>query len=534
MNAAGSPRGADVVLKGGNILTMDDSRRVAEAVSYRAGRLLAVGSNEEVAATAYEGSTIVDLKGRTVIPGMVDAHTHVELTTYSRHFWTDVRDLHPTEVLKRITELAATRAPGEWIVMQGTFGQNLPGRRELDRAAPHHPVAVRWSMHKFQLNSAALGVSGITRRSVAPPGVRIHHESSGDPSGLIEEGWDLTDWAPPLQAALQPALQETLSELFLRNGVTSVHEVVASTAGMRAYQDLAKSGTIPRMGLALTARPGHQALVDTRDFSSLGFQSGFGDARCYLQAVKIFLDGGRNGAFRSSDMALPARDWGLLTRTPQALAQELAAAADAGVQTWVHAIGDLAQEGAVSAIEQVARAHPGLDHRTRIEHFANEIFDTGQLKRLVEAGGLAVPNPGFVWSEPDDPALRLPPGATKYAVRTLRDIAGRVPGNSDTAGAQPFTTNPWFVMKCMVLQQNRNGVVVSPEETCSVAEALESFTRDAAFATFQERDKGTLEVGKLADLAVLNTDPLGVSPESLDSIRTEATVIGGDVVFGRF
>jgi predicted amidohydrolase YtcJ len=511
---------------------MDESRRTTTGLAVKDGRLLAVGSDDEVRASAHDGTRVVDLAGRTVVPGFVDAHTHVELTTYSRHFWTDVRGLGPTDILARVTELAAGRPAGEWVVLQGTFGQALPNRRQLDAAAPHHPVAVRWSMHKFQLNSVALQISGITRRTVAPPGIRIHRESSGEPSGLIEEGWDLLEWSPPLQAALRPALQETLTELFLRNGVTSVHEVVASAAGMRAYQELAATATIPRMGLALTARPGHQALVDVADFSRLGFQTGFGNARCYLQAVKIFLDGGRDGAFRSNGITAPARDWGLLTRTPQALAQELVAAADAGVQVWTHAIGDLAQECAVSAIEQVAAAHPDLEHRMRVEHFANEMYDTTRLRRLIAAGGIAVPNPGFVFAEPDDPASRLPPGAIKYGVRTLREIAGLVPGNSDTAGAQPFTCNPWFVMKCMTLQTNRNGVVVSPEETTSIEDALASFTRDAAVATFSEHDKGTLEPGKLADFAIVDSDPLSIDLEKLDSIRTEATVIGGEVVFG--
>jgi predicted amidohydrolase YtcJ len=511
---------------------MDDRRSVASALAVRDGRLLAVGSDEEIRATAHDGTRVVDLRGRTVVPGFVDAHTHVELTTYSRHFWTDVRGLTAAEILAKVTELASGRPAGEWVVLQGTFGQAMPDRRELDAAAPDHPVAVRWSMHKFQLNSVALQISGIDRRTVAPPGIRLHREASGEPSGLVEEGWDLLDWAPPLQAALRPALQETLTELFLRNGVTTVHEVVASAAGMRTYQDLATTGTIPRMGLALVAGPGHQALVDTADFARLGFQTGFGDPRCYLQAVKIFLDGGRDGAFRSNGITAPARDWGLLTRTPQALARELVAAAEAGVQVWTHAIGDLAQECAVSAVEQVATAYPSLDHRLRIEHFANEVYDTTMLRRLVAAGGIAVPNPGFVFAEPDDPAKRLPAGATKYAVRTLREIAGLVPGNSDTAGAQPFTCNPWFVMKCMVLQTNRNGVVVSPDETVSIEDALASFTRDAAFATFTEKDKGTLEAGKLADFAVVDADPLSIDPAKLDAITTEATVIGGDVVFG--
>nr|WP_275941385.1 amidohydrolase [Planosporangium flavigriseum] len=511
---------------------MDDARRVVSALAVKDGRVLLAGSEPEVRAAAHEGARVVDLAGRTVVPGMIDAHTHVELTAYARHFFSDARGLTVPQLLDRVAELVAQRPDGVWIVLQGTFGQALPTRQQLDAVAPHHPVSFRWSMHKQQVNTAALKASGITRRTVAPPGVRIHRAADGEPTGLIEEGWDLLGWRHPSPDVLSSVLQETLRELFLTNGVTTVNEVVASAAGARVYQDLAATRTIPRMGLALTAAPGHQPLVDADQFSSLGLRTGFGDERCRLQAVKIFLDGGRDGALRSSDLAAPAAAWGLLTRTPQRLVQELAAAADARMQVWVHAIGDLAQECAVTAVEQIALIHPGLDHRARIEHFANEMYEMSRLQRLVDAGGLAVPNPGFVFAEPDDPAGRIPPGVTKYGLRTLKRMSGFVPGNSDTAGAQPFTCNPWFVMQCMVLQENRNGLVISPDETVSVDDALASFTRDAAYATFREDEIGTLEAGKLADLAVIDSDPFTIDPRKLHTIGTVATVIGGEVVYG--
>ncbi|MGI5157343.1 amidohydrolase [Microbispora sp. CA-102843] len=525
-------RGAAVQFVNGVVLTMDDRRAVASALAVDGDRIVLVGSDDEVLATRRTGSQVIDLGGRTVVPGMIDAHTHVELTTYSRHFWTDVRGLSRAEILARVAELAAKREPGEWIVMQGTFGQDLPDRRELDRVAPDHPVGVRWSMHKFQLNSAALGVSGLGRHTVVEPGMRVHRDSSGELTGLVEEGWDLLAWSAPLRDALRPAIAETLTELFLRNGVTSIGEVAASATGVRVYQDLARTRNFPRIRLALTAAPGHQPLVDARVFSGLGFETGFGDPHCQIQAIKIFMDGGRDGAFRSNGIGGPAESWGLLSRTLPELTGELAAAMDGGVQVWVHAIGDLAQEVAVSAIEEAARSRATTEHRFRVEHFGNEMYADERMRRLVDAGGIPVPNPGFLYAEPDDPGRRLPPGTTKYGLRTLRSLTGMLPGNSDTAGAQPFTCNPWFVMQSMILRQNKNGVVIDPEEAVGIDEALASFTRDAAFATCQEKDKGTLETGKLADFAVLEADPRSMPVERLDSMTTAATVIGGRVVYG--
>lgn len=525
-------RGAALQFVNGVVLTMDERRAVASGLAVDGDRIVLVGSDEEVLATRREGSRVIDLGGRTVIPGMIDAHTHVELTTYSRHFWEDVRGLSRREILARVAALAAQREPGQWVVMQGTFGQDIPGRRELDAVAPDHPVAVRWSMHKFQVNSAALTLSGLGRHTVVEPGMRVQRESDGELTGLVEEGWDLLAWAPPLREALRPAIEETLAELFLRNGVTSINEVAASATGVRVYQDLARTRKFPRMGLALTAAPGHQPLVDARQFAGLGFETGFGDPHCQIQAIKIFLDGGRDGAFRSNGIGGAAGSWGLLSRTLPELSGELAAAMDAGLQVWVHAIGDLAQECAVTAIEQVAQSRSATDHRFRVEHFGNEMYGDDRMRRLVDAGGIPVPNPGFIFAEPDDPGKRLPPNTTKYGLRSLRALTGMLPGNSDTAGAQPFTCNPWFVMKSMILRQNKNGLVIDPEEAVGVDEALAAFTRDAAFATFKEQDRGTLEAGKLADFAVLDSDPRSMPAERLDSMTTAATVIGGRVVYG--
>lgn len=523
-------RPADVVLHGGRIITMADSAPTVSAIGIIGDRVAAIGGDAEILDLVGPGTNVVDLHGRTVIPGLIDSHTHLELTACSRHHWVDVRDQSAADIAEKVRSLAAVRPSGRWIILQGTFGQHLPDKAQLDAVAPDHPVAVRWSMHKFQLNSCGLAVAGIDRRSVAPPGVRIHFDTDGVPNGLIEEGWDLLNWQPPLADALRESISETAKSLFLRHGVTTIHEIAASAAGLAAYQQIARNeGVHPRMGIALTAAPGHQALIDTGTFAGVGLRSGFGGPKLRLAAIKIFVDGGRDGALRLSGLSGPASGWGLLTRTPQQLAMELTEAVGAGLQTWIHAIGDTAQELTVSAIEQMSRVHPGADHRTRIEHFGNELYDGARLERLVAAGGIPAPNPSFVYAEPDDPARRLPPGATKYGLRTLLNAGARFPGNSDTAGAQPFACNPWFTMQSMIERRNRNGVAIDPAETITVAEALRSFTVDAAAATFCEDDRGALEPGKYADLAVLTANPFEVPATQLASVTSELTMVGGQI-----
>jgi predicted amidohydrolase YtcJ len=521
---------AETVFVNGNFLTMDAGRSRVSALAVTGDRIVAVGA-EAGALGEHPGTTIVDVQGRTVVPGLIDAHAHIELMTYSRNFFGDVRELGVDVILARVGQQVAEAPAGTWIVLQGTFGQEFPTLSQLDALAPDHPVAIRWSMHKYQLNSAAMRVSGISTRTVAPPGSRIQRDSSGRPTGVLEEGWDLLAWEAPVSAIIAPLLEQTLREHFLANGVTTVNEIAASAAGVRAFRHLAGQRTIPRIGLALTCGPGHQALTSAEQLPALGIETGFGDDWCQIQGLKIFLDGGRDGALRSSGLNGPADGWGLLSRTPQTLAQEVTVAVEGGVQVWVHAIGDLAQEVAVSAVEQAVRANPGTPHRTRIEHLTNEMYAPERLHRLLAAGGIAVPNPGLIVAEPSDPGDRLPPGVPKYALRTLLEAGGIVPGNSDTSGAQPFTCNPWYVMGCMLTRQNKHGVVLDPAEALTVDEALSSFTRDAAYATSQERSRGTLEPGKLADFVVIDQDPYADGVD-IASTRALATVVGGHVLHG--
>jgi predicted amidohydrolase YtcJ len=535
MHARFSPSASQPILfHNCTVLTMSSNLGNATAVAILGERIMAVGTEEEVRAVIGPAVEI-DLGGRTVIPGLIDAHTHLELSAYARHQWHDVSSLETDGVLARVEELVPGVASSEYLVLQGSFGQALPTRQELDRVAPRTPVVMRSSMHRAVANSAALSKGGVHRHTLSPIGARIHRDSYGEPNGLIEEGWDLLGWSPDPSFPLSEQLAETGEQLFARFGVTTICEVPASRDAIHSYQHLAARGELPfRINLAPTVAPGHQPLLTGETISTapedlLGQFAGQPEW-VSVNAVKIFLDGGRHAAYSSDSVKRPATEWGLVTRTLESLTSEVMEAAQAGLQVWIHAIGDLAQEMAVTVLETVAAIHPCRQGWARVEHLGNHNASMSVLQRLLNVGAIAVPNPTFIYAEPET-GPRGSVTAETYIFRTLRNLGHRPPGNSDTAGTQPFAANPWFGMSCMVRRTNKLGSPVSSNQSITIMDALKSYTIDAAAAAGREDDLGSLEKGKLADFAVLSRNPLSCREDEIAGITSLQTVVGGQITF---
>jgi hypothetical protein len=363
-------RDGSVALTGGRIRTLAAGDRVAEAMLIRHGRIAALGSRDDVAAATPRGVPVIDLEGRTALPGLIDAHTHLELSTLAERFWIVVRFLDVDGILARLREAVAAAAPGAWIVAQGTFGQALPTRGQLDAVAPANPVVVRESMHLQAANTLALQRAGIDRRFVPPVGIRVQRDASGDPTGVVEEGFDLFPVPRPARAELGPALATEAAHGWVRHGITTIHELPASTASVRAWQELQAGDALPcRLVLNPILEPGHQATVEAVDaFARLGLATGFGNDWLRLGALKLFLDGVNDAALYHRQLAGPACGWGLQCFLYNELVDILARCRDASVQVWMHAIGDAAQSLALDAVEEVNLACGAGDHRTRIEH----------------------------------------------------------------------------------------------------------------------------------------------------------------------
>jgi hypothetical protein len=528
-------RSGGVALVGGRVRTLDAVDRVAEALLIEDGTITAVGASTEIRRLAGDAVEVVELDGRTVLPGMIDAHTHVELSTLADHFLVVIRELDVPTVLERVRDAARQAPAGAWIVGQGTFGQRLPARADLDAAAPEHPVVLRQSMHRQVASTLALARAGIDRRFVAPHECRVERDERGDPTGVVEEGFDLFPVPRPPQDALARALAFEVRDRWLRHGVTTIHELPASTAGTRAWQDLHRAGELPcRMVLNPILAPGHQATVSSvESFTRLGLMTGFGDPWLRFGSLKLFLDGAGCAGLHHAQLSGPARGWGLQNFLYGELVRILADCRDARVHVWMHAVGDAAHTLAIDAVEEVNLACGNGDHRTRIEHIPRATADFSVFERLRRAGIVPVPTAAFMHFEPDDRETSLPPGGRLFPYRTLIASGLLPPGNSDTAGTQPFAANPWHGVALMALRRNRNGVEFARDEAVGTAESVLTYTRNGAYAGFEEHLKGSLEPGKLGDVAVYADDPYALDAEVLVDLEADLTIVGGRLVHRR-
>jgi predicted amidohydrolase YtcJ len=513
-----------IALVDGRVHTMDQTGSIAEAVLIEHGLITLVGSTDEVIAAAAAETPVEQLAGRVVLPGLIDAHTHVELLTVSKQFWLDVRE-QPREVtIARIRAAVSERTEGQWIVAQGTFGQDLPSRSELDEISPDHPVLVLMTVHKQVANSRALAAAGIHEDSVPPRGSWYYRDETGRLTGVVQEGLTLFPIPWPSTDQLEHALRTELGESFARHGVTTILELPASAAGVGAYTRVQQQGELPvRLGLTLTVGPGLFPLIPDLDaFAESGFSTGFGNDQLWFTGLKIFVDGDGPALFARSNREGEIARWNLLTRDRNELTQALTTAFRQRTRVWFHVGGDLAQELVMDVIEDALARVPWDDHRTRLEHLGNPDFDLELVERMKRTGTIGVPTAAFMYGDG-------PSGF--YAFRTLYDAGLQPPGNSDTAGAQLWATNPWTGIALNVHRTNKFGQTIRSEEALTVDEAIRTYTAYAAYSAGRERQLGSLEVGKAGDVVVLDTDPYAVDAAELAETRTALTILGGSVTW---
>jgi len=539
--------GADLVLLNGKIVTVDPSGTVAEAVAVRGGRFLKVGSSKEIKRLAGRETRIIDLKGKTVLPGFIDTHEHC-IRKGMRGDWVDCTS-PPMATIDHLVEALATKASekaeGEWVVGYGFDETKLedrrwPNRYDLDKASSRHPIYLgRAGGHNAVANSKALEIAGITKDTPRPQGANIGKDDSGEPTGRLDEVAAMNivrgriptptdEEAVEIMVENWPAVEEEL----LGWGLTTIHEAHIKAPEALAYQELLKKGRLRiRTGLMLDGMAPYGGHA-TSDLARQGIRTGFGwGDRLYVVGVKIGVDGamGSLTASLTKPYANDPDNYGINRVTQDELTEEMVRLHKSGNRACIHAIGDWAIDIALNAIEEAVKSKEWQDHRHRIEHAGYVRPD--QLDRMAKLGVAVSASIGFCHPIGDShiDALGEERLVGYYPMRSFRNHGIVAAGNSDGFGKNWAITG---IHGC-VTRKSSTGRSLAEEQAIPMMDAIRAYTINAAYLEGKEDEKGSIEPGKLADMVVLNRDLLTVNPGEIVETRALMTIVGGEVVYER-
>lgn len=529
-------------LLNGNVYAAAGSPR-SEAILIWGERVVALGSTAHVRDVAPAGTTHIDLDGRTVLPAVTDSHTHYHRAAQLAAHFLDFSTLAPTslsEVIKLVGQRRASQLGEAWIqgdnLSAATLAERrLPTRLELDAACSDRPVILRTvGKHGIAANSAALAAACITSETPDPPGGRIERDTSGIPTGVLHETAKLRLDATRADTVV-PAIDERRRldaleagiERLSQAGIAEIHEIVQSPAEMADYQRLREEGRLKaRVVFYVRVVEGQSTLSD---LTRMGLRSGFGDDWLRLGGVKVSIDGSctlHNAAVYGGYLDEPDNS-GLVRIGAEDLNELVACASRNGLQVAIHAIGQRAVDMALHALQESSDIDGPSGLRHRVEH-AYLAPMPGQLDRMRDLGVVVSTQPAFLQVNGDTWPAMFGQDATNnmMPMASLLDRGIRVQINTDFPNAP---LDPIANMRAAVERKTIAGQVIGKSEAVTPAMAWSLATEGSAYGAFEERRRGRLDPGFLADLVVVDGDP--IAGDSLDGVAVEATIVGGDVMW---
>jgi predicted amidohydrolase YtcJ len=531
---------ADNVFLNAQVVTVDASNSLAEAVAVRGNRIVAVGSNDEVKRFIGPATQVFDLSGKSLLPGFIDSHLH--MTIYGMNKLSiNAKAPHINSISDLLAELkqkAETTPKGEWVRAWG-FDENrmtekrFPTRWELDEVSTDHPVFVmRTCAHHSVVNSLALQRAGFDERTPDPQGGRIDRDSEGKLTGLLVETahMQMFEVAGFSEAEFRQGLK-LASDDFVAAGITSIHDAGGyGPENLRAMQKAVQAGEVKVRIYAMICAL-NQSEEFVRKMVDAGIVTGLGDERFRIGPAKVFTDGASVAptmAMREPFTSRPG-DCGILYYSQEELNRILGEAHAKGFQITAHAQGDRAIEMLINCFEEALAKHPRSNHRHRIEHAGVSMPDL--IERMVKLGVVPIPNPAFFYEFGDGYVKNIGERvAHMYPARDFFDRGIVAAGASDS----PVTSyDPLLGIQAAVHRRSKSGQVVGGNQRISVMEAIRMFTWNGAYASFEEHLKGSIEVGKLADLVVLSDRILDVPPDAIKDLKVEMTFLDGEVVYER-
>ncbi len=519
---------ADLVLLNGNIVTMNSKQPKAKAIAIKNDKFVAVGTDKQILAYAGKNTKKIDLKGKTVVPGFIDAHVHGASLgrVLSQINLRSVKSIR--EIQRKVKQKAEKTAESDWIIGRGWDQDKLaerryPSRFDLDQAAPRHPVfLLRVCGHLGVVNSKAMRLAEITKHTKPPKGGRIDKDpETGEPNGVLREN------ALNLVANVLPRSgEEELTSICLlacqkmvEEGITTAHWIISSSSEFRVLQKLNSSNMLPMRIYALIP-------VDLLDnLIKLGLSTGFGSDKIRVGSVKILADGSLGA--RTAALKQPYNDAseteGMMLYSQNQLEKYVKKAHEANLQLAIHTIGDKTVEMVLKILEKELREVPKENHRHRLEHVS--VLNPRLIKRMRKIGIVTSVQPHFVVSD-FWVVDRLGKARARwtYAFKSLLKEGIIAMGSSD-APVEPVSP----ILGVFAAGARKT----FPQEQLTVDEALRLYTVNAAYGSFEEDVKGSIEKSKLADLVVLSQDPYKTAPQHIKNIKVDMTVIGGNIVYTR-
>ncbi len=534
--------GADVVILGASVITMDRARPRTEAIAVKFNRVVAVGGTEEIRALAEANTQVIDARGLTVVPGFIDAHCH-PLDAGRRSLLR--ADLGPDRVAsvadaKRILgEFVRERPVGTWTCAFGydeakVSDGRLLTRADLDEVTTEHPVFVEHSSgHIGMLNTAGLRAAALTRSSDDPAGGSLGRDEAGELDGRVYEtgqdrfiGRGEYRGRPLIPAPTQDEDRRALAHACReagRLGITGWHEMLSDPCILRTFQSA-------RREQALTARVTAYIYVDyLQDVLAAGLMSGFGDDMVRLGGIKLLGDGALSGrtAYLNEPYEGTENDFGVIGVTQEAMEAQVLEAHRNGLQIGVHANGDRFISMVMDAYEKALVQHPRANHRHRIEHCS--VMTEHLLTRMKRLGLVGIPFGEYIYYHGEKMhsygAQRL---GTLLPHRSFLDMEIPIGGSSDYP-CGPW--NPMIAIQSCTTRKTRDGRSIGAGQRITPEEAIRVYTLGSAYASFDEHERGSIEPGKLADVVMLSDDPTTCDPESIASIEVRMTMVGGKMVY---
>lgn len=548
-----SPDAPDLVLVGGTVVTVDPAVPDGEGVAIRDGRIVAVGSTDEIRGMAGRSTEVVELGGRTVLPGFIEGHGHFLGLGNARMILDLSRTTTFQQIVDMVAEAAATAEPGAWIAGRGWHQERWDPAPEvtyegvatheaLSVVSPDNPVVLTHaSGHGSFVNARAMEVAGIDRNTPNPTGGTIVKDAAGNPTGFLRQAAqglvgrvrseaEASLTADELRVRLERQV-ELAGEEALRNGITSFHDMGATFAEIEGLRMLADQGRLPvRLHVAVRGESNDEMDRRLPEYRTVGYGNHF----LTVRAIKRSIDGalGTHGAWMLEPYADLPTTSGLPQLTPENLRGTAEVAYRHGFQLNTHAIGDRGNREALDIYDAVMGDDPaGQDLRWRIEHAQN--LHPDEVPRFARMGVVA--SMQGIHATSDGPWVPQRLGMERarqraYVWRSLLDAGATICNGTDVP-VEPISAVSSYTAS--VTRRMANGQQFFPEQAMSRLEALQSYTINCARAVFEEDQLGSVTPGKLADLVVVDRNPLTVEDDSLGGMQVEMTLVGGEIRFRR-